>query len=130
MVSDQKPSAPGTICFSQDLESEGKGIEFQVIKNDEILPAFAVRFRGVVYAYVNRCSHMELKLNFINDDFFDFDREYLICATHGALYDVGTGGCLGGPCNGLGLVPLAVAELEGRVALSDNTGVVTLNEEQ
>lgn len=129
MANDQKTRAALTICLSRDLESESNGIEFEVIKNDEILPAFAIRFRGVVYAYVNRCSHMQLKLNFINDNFFDFDREHLICATHGALYDVKSGACRDGPCNGLGLVPLSVTELEGRVTLSDNTGVTLLKED-
>lgn len=129
MIDQRMPPLADTICLSQDLASGGRGIEFQVVKNEEILPAFAVRFRGVVYAYINRCSHMQLKLNFINDDFFDFDRDHLICATHGALYDATSGACLGGPCSGLGLVPLPVKELEGRVALSDNSSVTILNED-
>ena len=118
------------ICLSEDLKSGGTGIEFTVLKDDEILPAFAIRFRDVVYAYINRCSHMELKLNFVNDDFFDLDKKNLICATHGAVYDPTTGACLGGPCNGLGLVPITVCELEGKVALSDNNGITLFYEKQ
>ena len=116
------------ICLSEELKSGGGGIEFNVLKDDEVLPAFAIRFRDVVYAYINRCSHMELKLNFIHDDFFDLDKKNLICATHGALYDPATGSCLGGPCNGLGLVPIAVRELEGKVTLSDNKGITLFYE--
>lgn len=118
------------ICLSEDLENGGSGIEFNVLKNDEVLPAFVIRFHDVVYAYINRCSHMELKLNFINDDFFDLNKESLICATHGALYKPETGSCLGGPCNGLGLVPISVRELEGRVTLSDNNEITLFYENQ
>ena len=38
------------ICLSEELKSGGTGIEFTVLKDDEVLPAFAIRFRDVVYA--------------------------------------------------------------------------------
>ena len=118
------------ICLGAELEDGGDGVEFKVIRYGEILPAFVVRYRDTVYAYVNRCSHMDLKLNFVTDNFFDHDREYLICATHGALYAPESGMCLGGPCGGVGLVPIPVLELDGTVRLSDNSSVTLLNEEQ
>ena len=37
------------ICLSEELKSGGGGIEFNVLKDDEVLPAFAIRFRDVVY---------------------------------------------------------------------------------
>jgi nitrite reductase/ring-hydroxylating ferredoxin subunit len=41
----------------------------------------------------------------------------LICATHGALYAPESGRCLGGRCNGNGLVALSVVEDEGQIFL-------------
>ena len=109
----------GPICGSADLIDGGDGVEFEMVRGDEVLPAFAVRFRGVAYAYVNRCSHMDLKLNFLHADFFDVDNKLLICSTHGALYEPESGRCRGGPCNGLGLLPVAVAEHGGALWLTE-----------
>lgn len=117
------------VCSSEELENGGDGVEFDIIHDDEVLPAFAVRFRDVVYAYVNQCSHMELKLNFVNDNFFDVEKSKLICATHGALYDPRNGGCLGGPCHGAGLIPIPVKELDGAVVLADNGMNILMNGE-
>jgi nitrite reductase/ring-hydroxylating ferredoxin subunit len=118
------------ICLSCELIDGGDGIEFDVVKDDEVLPAFAVRYQRMAYAYVNRCSHMELKLNFLHRNFFDLSKQSLICSTHGALYDPVTGGCRGGPCSGVGLQPLLVEELEGKLRLSQNTNVTLYIEEQ
>lgn len=112
------------ICSAGILVDSGNGFEFEVLKNDEVLPAFAIRFGGVVYAYINRCSHMELKLNFLHKNFFDLEKKHLICSTHGALYAPQTGDCRGGPCNGLGLLPLEVRETAGNVHLVEQGAVV------
>lgn len=111
------------ICSSGELTNGCDGVEFNVIRKGEVLPAFVVRYRNVVYAYVNRCSHMDFKLNFINTDFFDLERDNLICATHGALYNPQSGACMGGPCTGVGLLPIPVSEAGGKVTLIQNSGI-------
>ena len=111
------------ICSSDELSNGCAGVEFNVIRKGEVLPAFVVRYRDVVYAYINRCSHMELKLNFINTDFFDYEQENLICATHGALYNPESGACLGGPCNGTGLLSIPVSEAGGKVTLTEHSDI-------
>jgi nitrite reductase/ring-hydroxylating ferredoxin subunit len=40
--------------------------------------------------------------------FFDFDAQYLMCATHGALYEPATGLCIAGPCIGKSLEPVPI----------------------
>lgn len=118
------------ICAADLLVDGGDGIEFEVLKNDEVLPAFAVRFRGTAFAFINRCSHMDLKLNFLHKDFYDLEKTHLICSTHGALYDPETGHCRGGPCNGIGLMPLRVREAAGSVKLAQDGVVVVRPEER
>ena len=103
-----------SICRSEELVDGGDGIEFEIVKDDEVLSAFAVRYKNEVFAYINRCSHMDLKLNFLHRNFFDVSQTNLICSTHGALYDPETGDCTGGPCNGVGLQRVPIQESNGR----------------
>lgn len=108
------------IGASDELVERGPAIRFEVDEGGLAAPAFAIRYQGRVYAYVNRCAHVSLELDFMPGRFFDTSGEYLICATHGALYDPDSGRCAGGPCNGIGLDPLPVAERDGRIELVDH----------
>jgi len=103
------------ICASGDLEEGGAGVRFEVEHGGENVPAFAVRWHGRVRAYLNRCGHVPIELDWQPGEFFDYSRLYLICSTHGALYDPATGGCLGGRCEGRGLVPITVVERDGGI---------------
>jgi len=42
----------------------------------------------------------------------------LVCSTHGALFEPGTGYCVAGPCRGASLERLDVRERDGRVVLA------------
>jgi nitrite reductase/ring-hydroxylating ferredoxin subunit len=105
------------ICASGDLADGGRGVRFEVEYHGRLAPAFAVRYRGQVYAYLNRCAHVPTELDWNAGEFFDASGLYLICATHGALYSPITGGCLGGRCNSRGLRALEVREHGGCVYL-------------
>ena len=105
------------ICASAALVDGGPGVRFTVPRYGVEEPAFAIRFRGRVYAYLNRCGHVPVELDWQHGEFFDLSKLYLICATHGALYAPENGRCLGGRCNGRGLVAIPVAEREGHVYL-------------
>ncbi len=98
------------ICSSTMLSDREPGIRFRVAIGAQTFPAFAIRYHGRVYAYVNRCAHQGVELDWKEGYFFDSDAEFLICATHGALYHPDSGTCVGGPCRGRALVSLAVAE--------------------
>lgn len=103
------------ICASGDLVEGGAGVRFEVKRGAEQAPAFAVRWRGRVLAYLNRCGHVPIELDWQPGEFFDYSRLYLVCSTHGALYDPSTGACLGGRCEGRGLVAVAVVERDGGI---------------
>ena len=110
-------AAPRLICASGDLTDGGDGVRFGLDRNGETVPAFAIRHRGRVYAYLNRCAHIAMELDWKPGNFFDADGEYLICSTHGALYAPESGACRGGPCRGAGLTGLNVFEADGKVYL-------------
>lgn len=98
------------ICASADLEDGGRGIRFELERWGASVPAFLVRYRGKPRAYVNRCGHVPVELDWQPGEFFDSSGLYLICAVHGALFAPETGHCLSGRCAGRGLEPLQVEE--------------------
>lgn len=107
------------ICASNELDEGGKGVRFEVLQHGQAMPAFAVRYGGTVHGYLNRCGHVPVELDFQPGEFFDSSRLYLICATHGALYDPASGACLGGRCSGRGLIRLDLSERDGSVYLKE-----------
>jgi nitrite reductase/ring-hydroxylating ferredoxin subunit len=106
------------ICASGELAEAGDGVRFELEWEGETAPAFAIRHGGRVHAYVNRCAHIAMELDWKQGKFFDTDGEYLICSTHGALYAPESGACRGGPCRGAKLVGLNVFEADGNVYLN------------
>lgn len=103
------------ICRSTDLVDGGDGVRFEVELEGQPRAAFAVRHGGRVYAYLNRCAHMPMELDWTPGKFFDVWGLHLICSTHGATYAPDTGRCVRGPCFEEGLAPVPVEEREGRV---------------
>ena len=124
-----QPSAPAlrpgdSVCASNQLQEGGRGVRFLVEHNGHIIPAFAVRHAGRVVAYLNRCAHKLVELDWQQGEFFDAERRYLVCATHGALYDPASGICVGGPCRGAALTAVPVREADGLVWLAGTPAVV------
>lgn len=105
------------ICRSEDVREGEDGVRFSVTRVTGEEPAFVVRFQGRVHAYLNRCAHVPVELDWLPGKFFDDSRLYVICATHGAMYEPETGYCVFGPCRGARLVPLRVEERDGVVYL-------------
>ena len=105
------------ICASSELSDGGKGVRFTVEQHGETLPAFVIRHRGRVYAYLNRCAHVGVEMDWMEGEFFDDSGLYLICSTHGATYAPESGYCIGGPCKGKSLQELAVEERNGNIYL-------------
>jgi nitrite reductase/ring-hydroxylating ferredoxin subunit len=103
------------ICGSAALADSGRGVRFEVEYFGRPVPAFAVRYRGQVHAYLNRCAHVAMELDWQEGVFFDAQGRDLLCSTHGATYDSQSGRCLGGPCNRAPLVKLRTEERDGRV---------------
>jgi nitrite reductase/ring-hydroxylating ferredoxin subunit len=106
------------ICASAELVDSGDGVRFDVRLGGNPQPAFAVRYDGKVHAYLNRCAHMPMELDWKPGKFFDGEGLVLICSTHGAIYSPETGRCLGGPCEGR-LVPVPVEERDGKILVKE-----------
>ena len=102
------------LCNSGQLQDSGEAVPFDVSYQGQTCRAFAVRFEGQSHAYLNRCAHVAMEMDFQPNQFFDSSGQWLICATHGAMYDPATGACVGGPCRG-GLVKIDLEEQQGVV---------------
>lgn len=105
------------ICASQDLAEKARGIRFALPELGSHVTGFAVRFDGKVYAYINRCAHVPVELDWNEGEFFDVTRNYLICATHGAHYAPETGYCVMGPCKGMRLQQIRVVERDNEILI-------------
>ncbi len=69
-------------------------------------------------AYLNRCKHLPVPLDGGTREFFDSTGRYLLCGTHGALYERGSGFCVSGPCRGKVLTAIELRVEGGEVVLS------------
>ena len=64
----------------------------------EFTPArdiFIVRHHNTVFAYLNSCPHNLAPLNWSPDVFLSYDKDYIQCANHGALFEIDSGPCTG-----------------------------------
>ncbi|MFD1121077.1 Rieske (2Fe-2S) protein [Methylophilus flavus] len=102
---------------SADLLEKGDGLRFPMPALGPHASGFVVRFQGKVYAYVNRCAHVPVELDWEHGKFFNMTQEWLICATHGAMYSPQNGRCIVGPCQGKSLSPIPVSERDGIVTV-------------
>ncbi|MES2888431.1 MAG: Rieske 2Fe-2S domain-containing protein [Pseudomonadota bacterium] len=103
------------LCAAEVLCEGGRAALFRVWQSQQEVGAFALRFEGRVVAYLNRCQHVPVELDWQPGEFLDSRREVILCAVHGAAYEPHTGRCVGGPCGRGRLTPVQVQEREGQV---------------
>lgn len=108
-----------TVIFnSEELRDAEKGLRFALPTLGEFATGFVVRFQGKPYAYINQCAHVAVELDWNEGDFFTSQRDYLICATHGAHYRPDTGFCVMGPCKGKSLKAIPVTEENQQIIIN------------
>jgi nitrite reductase/ring-hydroxylating ferredoxin subunit len=107
--------APGTVlCALGDLADPGsKGFVFR--DGEKLFLGFVVRRDGEVHGYIDRCPHAGMPLALMPDRYLTREGDLILCTSHGALFRLGDGLCVGGPCAGLRLWPWPVRVEEGQV---------------
>lgn len=115
-------NAERIICSVGQLADGGKAVRFEItlLEPAREMPCFAVSYDGDVYAYVNSCPHRGTELDWQPGEVFDETGLYLVCATHGALFEPDSGLCVGGPCFGAHLRPLPIKIVGNDVVLLGN----------
>ena len=108
------------IANSADIKDLGLGVSFKVQEDGRIWSAFVIRFEGKALCYLDACAHVGLRLNRDTNQFFGDKTEYLLCRSHGAIYDAASGLCTDGPCVGFSLISLTISEREGCIYYKDD----------
>ncbi len=101
------------LCHLNDLnDGQSKGFE----RRGQRL--FVVRQGERVVAYHNRCPHLGIDLEWLDDQFLDAEGHFIQCAMHGALFLIDSGLCISGPCQNQSLSPIPCDVREGEVFIT------------
>lgn len=87
------------LCNVADIP-DGEAKEFSYRSDSEVNEIFIQRLGNDIFAYVNVCPHAGTPLNMETGQFMERGGRYIMCHTHGALFELGSGLCVAGPCNG------------------------------
>jgi nitrite reductase/ring-hydroxylating ferredoxin subunit len=102
------------LCQASALVERGTAVPFDLVYAGQTCRAFAIRFNDQPHAFVNRCTHVAMELDWQPNRVFDASGRWLVCASHGATYSPDSGACVGGPCRG-GLVRVELSEKDAVV---------------
>ena len=84
-----------------------KGFTFR--DGEALFLGFVVRRGEDVAGYVDRCPHAGMPLAMAPDRYLTREKDLILCSTHGALFRLGDGVCVAGPCAGQALRGWGVA---------------------
>lgn len=103
----------GVTLGALDLIAEGAARGFVLQIGARHFHGFVVRRGGAVHGYVDRCPHMGVPLARELDQYLSPLSNHIACGWHGALFRVGDGRCVGGPCAGSALIAWPVTVRDG-----------------
>ncbi|MBI4519148.1 MAG: Rieske 2Fe-2S domain-containing protein [Deltaproteobacteria bacterium] len=108
-------ATPVTVMVRGEL-APGQTKKFVLPNQGYEIECFVINHNGTLHAWVNRCRHVPMTMDWIENRFLSEDGRHIQCATHGACYNPDTGECVIGPACGKFLirVPLEVVGDEVR----------------
>lgn len=107
---------PHDLCAATDI-AEGAARAFSITSGGVQQELFIVRRGEYFYAYLNRCPHTGVTLNWQPDQFLDLTGTVIQCSTHGARFRIEDGFCTHGPCAGAFLTALNLTLEQGRITV-------------
>ena len=100
-----------------DSLAPGESLKFMLPIRGADEECFLINFGGEFHAYVNRCRHVPMAMDWVDNQFFAEDGRYLMCQTHNAYYEPASGECIAGP-------PTACGKYLYRVLTEIDDGVI------
>lgn len=97
---------------------EGALVEAEARLGDDAESLVIHRQGDIVRAWLNVCPHAGRRLDWSPGQFLKSREGLLVCAAHGASFELQGGQCVAGPCRGDALRPVAVEVREGQVWLA------------
>lgn len=113
------------LCQIDQLEpGQAKGFEVNGIK------LVLINHRNEFFLYRNSCPHRSIPLEWMPDQFLDYEKQYIQCATHGALFRIDDGVCVAGPCveDRLDSVPFEIHNGDVVVDLPEQSEVIAIGQ--
>jgi nitrite reductase/ring-hydroxylating ferredoxin subunit len=86
-----------------------------LVEIDAATPCVVLRRGSEVWAYLNRCPHFSIPLDFEPGVFCTYDASLLMCAHHSAMFRFEDGQCIDGPCAGAALTAIEIEQVGGDV---------------
>lgn len=99
--------------------AEGNFAEVEANLDGDAESLVLYRDGDVVRAWLNVCPHAGRRLDWAPGQFLKSKDGWLVCAAHGASFELQGGECLAGPCRGESLRAVAVEVRDGAVWLKD-----------
>ena len=102
-----------------DSMEDGGFVEVEAVLNGDAESLVLYRDGQRVRAWLNVCPHAGRRLDWAPGKFLKSKEGHLVCAAHGASFELVNGDCIAGPCRGDSLRRVAVELRDGQVVLVD-----------
>lgn len=114
-LSDTKGTAP---IAALEALADGALLEVEATIAGDAESLILYREGEAVRAWYNVCPHAGRRLDWAPGEFLRSKDGLVVCAAHGASFELGAGECLGGPCRGESLRAVPVQVRDGAVWLA------------
>jgi len=101
-----------------DSMEDGSFAEVEAVVDGHAESLILHRSGSSVRAWLNVCPHAGRRLDWAPGKFLKSKEGNLVCAAHGASFELAGGTCIAGPCRGDSLRAIAVQVRDGEVVLS------------
>lgn len=96
--------------------------EVEAVVDGDAESLILYRDGAVVRAWLNVCPHAGRRLDWAPGKFLKSKDGQLVCAVHGATFELAGGECVAGPCRGASLGPVDIELRDGQVFLAAGGG--------
>jgi nitrite reductase/ring-hydroxylating ferredoxin subunit len=112
------------LCHIDDLPDGGaRGFDPQRRGQDSLL---LVRQGAQVHAWLDACPHHGTPMAWRRHEYLNAARDRIVCAAHGALFEIDTGLCTLGPCLGEHLRPVGTTtRADGEIHIAEPAALET-----
>ena len=108
---------PASVLATIELIEDGGFHEVEAVLDGDAESLILHRDGDVVRAWLNVCPHAGRRLDWAPGKFLKSKNGQLVCAVHGATFELQGGECVAGPCRGAWLRAVEVQVRDGLVYL-------------
>jgi nitrite reductase/ring-hydroxylating ferredoxin subunit len=107
----------GAPLIALERLADGQFAEVEASVDGSAESLILYRDGDTVRAWLNVCPHAGRRLDWAPGQFLKSREGLLVCAVHGASFELQSGGCVAGPCRGQSLRAVPVTTRDGGVWL-------------